>query len=89
MLAPFVWTYGSYLVVTTSGVSMRGLRTVASWTVYPVSIAGTFGLFAVPQSHGVSLVLSTYVPILTAAALVTVLEVLLPHRLEWRPPLCQ
>ena len=34
---------------------------------------------------GVSLILSTYVPVLLAAALVTWLEARFPHRDTWRP----
>jgi sterol desaturase/sphingolipid hydroxylase (fatty acid hydroxylase superfamily) len=53
---------------------------------YPVVITTTFALFAMLRSQGVSLVASTYVPILFAAAMVTALELKFPHRQEWRAP---
>ena len=56
-----------------------------SWH-YPVVIAVAFALFAFLQYEGVSLVLSTYVPVLLTAALVTLLELRYPHRTEWQPP---
>jgi sterol desaturase/sphingolipid hydroxylase (fatty acid hydroxylase superfamily) len=49
-------------------------------------MAGTFGLFAFLQSRNVSLVVSTYVPVLLAAAVVTLLERAVPYRRQWRPP---
>jgi sterol desaturase/sphingolipid hydroxylase (fatty acid hydroxylase superfamily) len=56
---------------------------------YPVVMTATFALFALLRSQGVSLVLSTYVPVLAAAAVVTMLELKFPHRSEWRPPLSE
>jgi len=56
-----------------------------SWH-YPVVILAAFGLFAFLQSQGVSLVLSTYSPVLFTAAAVTLLELRFPNRVEWRPP---
>ena len=49
----------------------------------------TFALFVLLRSQGVSLVMSTYVPVLLAAAIVTVLELKFPHRSEWRPPVSE
>jgi hypothetical protein len=43
-------------------------------------------LFGVLQSRGVSLAVSTYVPILLTAAVVTLLELVFPHRTGWQPP---
>src|SRR5262245_27333500 len=45
-----------------------------------------FGLFAVLQSQGSPLLVSTYVPVLFAAGAVTVLEIVFPYRVDWRPP---
>lgn len=53
---------------------------------YPVVVTATFALFAVLRNQGVSLVISTYVPVLLAAAAVTALELKFPHRQEWRAP---
>jgi sterol desaturase/sphingolipid hydroxylase (fatty acid hydroxylase superfamily) len=50
-----------------------------------VVIVTAFGLFAVLQALGASLIASTYLPILFTAAVVTALELRFPHRLEWRP----
>ena len=60
-------------------------NTTLSWLHYPVVVIGTFALFAWLQSRGASLVVSTYVPVILAAAVVTVLEFAFPHRTEWRP----
>ena len=56
------------------------------WLIYPMTMAGAYGLFALLQSFGASLVVSTYMPVLLAAALVTGLERLLPYRRDWQPP---
>ena len=61
------------------------LNTTLSWLHYPVVVIGTFALFAWLQSRGASLLVSTYVPVILAAAVVTVLEFAFPHRAEWRP----
>ena len=45
-----------------------------------------FAMFAWLQSQGFSLITSTYVPVLFAAAAVTILERAFPHRSDWRPP---
>ena len=55
-----------------------------SWH-YPAVIAAAFALFAFLQFEGLSLILSTYIPVLLTAALVTWLELTFPHRAEWRP----
>ena len=64
---------------------MTGVRTVATRTAYPLGIAATFALFALLHALGAGLVASTYVPIVTAAVMVTLFEWLWPHRTEWRP----
>jgi ornithine lipid hydroxylase len=56
------------------------------WLHYPVVMAGVFVLFAWLQHSGGPLLVSTYVPVLLAAGIVTFLELVFPHRLEWRPP---
>jgi sterol desaturase/sphingolipid hydroxylase (fatty acid hydroxylase superfamily) len=53
---------------------------------YPAVITLAFALFALLQTIGAPLVVSTYVPVLLTAAVVTTLEWLLPHRADWRPP---
>jgi sterol desaturase/sphingolipid hydroxylase (fatty acid hydroxylase superfamily) len=65
---------------------MRRLRQVLPWLHYPIVIASVFGLFAWLQSQGVSLLASTYAPIVLAAIAVTLLELRFPYRLAWRPP---
>jgi sterol desaturase/sphingolipid hydroxylase (fatty acid hydroxylase superfamily) len=55
------------------------------WLIYPTVIAFAFLLFVLLERSGASLIVSTYVPVLATAALVTVLEWALPHRPEWRP----
>jgi ornithine lipid hydroxylase len=64
---------------------MHRLDTLLPWLPYPAVMALTFGLFALLQFLGTSLILSTYLPVLLAAALVTWLEATLPYRETWRP----
>ncbi len=52
---------------------------------YPAAMAAAFSLFALLQTAGMPLVVSTYVPVLFVAAVVAWLERLLPNREEWRP----
>ena len=63
-----------------------GLARLLPWLHYPVVVTLTFSLFAALQSLGAGLVVSTYLPVVVAAALVTLLELRFPYRPEWRPP---
>jgi sterol desaturase/sphingolipid hydroxylase (fatty acid hydroxylase superfamily) len=65
-------------------VSRTANSLLPSWH-YPAVMITAFGLFSLLQSAGVSLVPSTYIPVLLTAALVTWLELRFPHRAEWRP----
>jgi sterol desaturase/sphingolipid hydroxylase (fatty acid hydroxylase superfamily) len=56
---------------------------------YPLVMTATFVLFGLMRNHGLSLVVSTYVPVLLAASAVTILELIFPHRSEWRPPISE
>ncbi len=56
---------------------------------YPAVMTMTFALFALLRGGGASLVTSTYLPVLLAAAMVTLLELKFPHRAEWRPPVSE
>ena len=58
----------------------------AAWVIYPATMTAAYGLFAALQAAGAPLVVSTYVPILATAALVTALERVLPYRRAWQPP---
>ena len=64
---------------------MHGPRDILSWLHYPLVMTLGYILFAVMQAHGVSLILSTYVPILITATIVMLLEAAFPHRAAWRP----
>jgi len=64
----------------------NGSSRVLSRLIYPAAMTLAFGLFAALQWAGASLIISTYVPVLATAALVTLLEAASPHRAEWRPP---
>ena len=57
-----------------------------SWVVYPLTMAAAFTSFAWMVQRGVPLTASTYLPVVGVAALVTLLEAVLPHRRDWRPP---
>ena len=56
-----------------------------AWVVYPAVMTLAFLLFALFQAAGWSLIVSTYLPVVIIAGVVTFLEWLLPHRTEWRP----
>jgi len=56
-----------------------------AWVHYPAVLTLTFSLFALLRAAGVPLVISTYLPVIIAAAIVTFLEWRFPHRTEWRP----
>ena len=58
---------------------------LVAWLHYPVVMVGAFGMFAALQAAGLSLVASTYIPIVTTALVVTLLEIAFPYRLDWRP----
>jgi sterol desaturase/sphingolipid hydroxylase (fatty acid hydroxylase superfamily) len=70
--------------VRAPGESREAAALLPSWP-YPAVVAGAFGLFALLQGAGASLAVSTYLPIVLAAAAVTALEWKFPHRLEWQP----
>ena len=57
------------------------------WIPYPAVMILGFVLFAALLGSGAPLVVSTYVPVLVTAALVTWLEWVFPYRLQWRPEL--
>lgn len=59
---------------------------LAPYVIYPAAMVGAYGLFALLRAAGATLVVSTYVPILLTAALVTGLERLFPYRRDWQPP---
>jgi ornithine lipid hydroxylase len=63
----------------------NGSSRVLAGLTYPVVMTLAFALFALLQWRGVSLIISTYVPVVATAALVMALESALPHRAEWRP----
>jgi sterol desaturase/sphingolipid hydroxylase (fatty acid hydroxylase superfamily) len=52
---------------------------------YPATMVGAFSLFAALQAAGMPLVVSTYVPALSVAAVVAWLELRQPNRDTWRP----
>ena len=55
------------------------------WLPYPLVIVSAFTLFAWLQAEGASLIVSTYVPVLLTAAIVTWLEISFPYRIAWQP----
>jgi sterol desaturase/sphingolipid hydroxylase (fatty acid hydroxylase superfamily) len=65
------------------------LSRLLPWLHYPAAVVMAFSLFAVLRAWGASLVVSTYAPALSIAALVTWLEHKFPARPEWRPPVSE
>ena len=66
---------------------MSTLRNSTRWPSwhYPTAVTAAFGLFAMLQTVGLPLPVSTYLPILLTAALVAWMEKHFPHRHEWVP----
>jgi sterol desaturase/sphingolipid hydroxylase (fatty acid hydroxylase superfamily) len=60
-------------------------RNVMARVAYPAVMTLAYALFATLQTLGAPLVVSTYVPVLVTAGLVTILELRYPYRIEWRP----
>ena len=61
---------------------------IAKWIAggaYPVVMAMAFALFTTTVGWGVSAISAAYVAALVGAALVTLHEIVLPHRTQWRP----
>ena len=54
-------------------------------TSYPGVLALGFVLLVLLEQAGLSLTLSSYVSVAVAAGLVTLHEIMLPHRVEWQP----
>jgi sterol desaturase/sphingolipid hydroxylase (fatty acid hydroxylase superfamily) len=77
VLAAFVAAYGDY--------HARVIRRAAPAIIYPAIMVSAYAMFAALQMFGVSLVLSTYIPILISAAAITTIERLIPYRDEWQP----
>lgn len=59
---------------------------LASYLIYPLTMAGAYALFAALRAAGAPLVAATYVPIIATAALVTACERRWPFRQAWVPP---
>lgn len=64
----------------------RTLPRALPWLIYPSVMTLAFALFALLQRAGMSLIISTYVPVLVTAALMAALESAFPHRKQWQPP---
>jgi sterol desaturase/sphingolipid hydroxylase (fatty acid hydroxylase superfamily) len=52
---------------------------------YPGIMVGGFVLFVLLERAGVPLTLSSYLPVAVAAGLITLHEIVLPHRAAWKP----
>ncbi|MBI3546390.1 MAG: sterol desaturase family protein [Gammaproteobacteria bacterium] len=64
---------------------MQSLKNLTPWFLYPLIMTLGFTLFSVFQFLGTSLLISTYVPVLLTATIISLLEFKFPHRMEWRP----
>jgi sterol desaturase/sphingolipid hydroxylase (fatty acid hydroxylase superfamily) len=65
---------------------MQSVKRLLPWIHYPLVMIAVFAMFAWLQSQGVSLIASTYLPVIFAATAVTLLELAFPNRTAWRPP---
>jgi sterol desaturase/sphingolipid hydroxylase (fatty acid hydroxylase superfamily) len=65
---------------------MKSMKRLLPWLHYPLVMTAVFAMFAWLQSEGLSLIASTYLPVLFAAATVTILELAFPNRRDWKPP---
>ena len=64
---------------------MRAMAKLLPSIHYPATMVGAFAAFAALQAAGMPLIVSTYVPALSVAAVVTWLELRQPNRDTWRP----
>ncbi|WP_455198546.1 GH3 family domain-containing protein [Kaarinaea lacus] len=60
---------------------------VLPWIAYPGVVALAIVIHLWMNRQGFALPVSTYVPVITGALLITALEVLIPYRREWHPSL--
>ena len=61
------------------------MQKIIPWLHYPLVMSSVFVLFALLQFQGISLAASTYLPIIMAALLITLLEFKFPHSTAWKP----
>ena len=64
---------------------MRAMAKLLPSIHYPATMVGAFAAFAALHAAGMPLIVSTYVPALSVAAVVTWLELRQPNRHTWRP----
>ena len=65
---------------------------IAEWIAgasYPLAMAAAFALFAAVVGTGLHVTWAAYLAVLFGAAFVTLHEVALPHRAQWRPALAE
>jgi len=61
------------------------MRKLLPWLFYPLVMTTAFLLFALLQMQGISLKVTTYITIITAAVIITLLELNFPYSIKWRP----
>lgn len=64
---------------------MNPVTKVMAWLIHPVLLGSMAGLHILMSNSGYAVPVSAYVPILLAAAVVSLLEHLMPYRRNWRP----
>lgn len=65
------------------------MKNIIPWLHYPFVMTSVFALYAFLQSQHISLMASTYLPIMMAAMLITCLELKFPHTKAWKPNLSE
>jgi sterol desaturase/sphingolipid hydroxylase (fatty acid hydroxylase superfamily) len=65
--------------------SDTAIKIIFAWLSYPLVLAA--GVYAYLQlvEQGIALPIATYVPVISGAVIITVLEWLLPYRRQWHP----
>jgi len=61
------------------------IKKLLPWLFYPFVMAAVFALFTLLQSHEITLKVTTYISITTAAVLITILELKFPYSIKWQP----
>lgn len=86
ILASFVWLVGQYHLQQglRRGDVLMALRKMISWLGYPITMIMALFLFQLLQAGQQSVLVSSYVAVITTVVVIVVLEHLLPERDEWQ-----
>ena len=67
------------------GMSDSLIKTILTWLSYPLVIISAVVFHLQLVAQGITLPIATYVPVLSGALIITMLEWLHPYRRQWHP----